>query len=211
MAAEIRHRWRLGRPGDRVPAVRPGRDSEQVDCMSVNVSKQAERSAQPRRSDLVEHPARGRGDRRRRSGDGELRLRHRAQSRPPGGRRRPSRRPASRLRRHGRRDDPLRLRRRAARQPGTRRDLPLRHRRGLRPRSGLRAPHRAAALLQGLPRHPDAPSGALAVERAGGATSRSTCRAARRRCSRPTSIRPCRWGAASSSTMPPASSSARRP
>ena len=46
--------------------------------------------------------------------------------------------------------------------------------------------------------------------RAAGATSRSICRAGRRKCSRPTSTRRCRWARACFSIMPPASWSARR-
>ena len=80
--------------------------------------------------------------------------------------------------------------RRSPRDPGHRRGVPRRHHGRDRPRSGLQAAHRAAALLQGLPRHPDPPPRALAVERRGGRTSRSICRAGRPRCSRPTSTRP---------------------
>ena len=88
---------------------------------------------------------------------------------------------------------------------------PHRHPGLLRPRSGLRPLPDAGALFQGLSRDPDAPAGALAVERRAARISRSICRAARRRCSRPTSIRPRRSARVSSSTMRPGSWSARPP
>ena len=48
--------------------------------------------------------------------------------------------------------------------PATRRRVPRRHRGDDRPRSGCAPLHRSAALLQRLPRDPDASAGALAVE-----------------------------------------------
>ena len=57
--------------------------------MTIQSSAPDGRGAAKRRSDLVRGPARGRGDRQGRAGDGELRLRHRAQPRPAGGRDRP--------------------------------------------------------------------------------------------------------------------------
>ena len=95
-------------------------------------------------------------------------------------------------------------------RPGMGDDRARRHPGLLRPRPGLRPLHHAGALFQGLPRDPDAPAGALAVERRAARISRSICRAARRRSSRPTSIRPPGSARASSSTTPPASWSARR-
>ena len=178
--------------------------------MSVEGFPSAERHAQPGRSDLVRDQARGRGDRCGRSGDGELRLRHGAQSRSAGGRRRPPHRPAARQSR-GRApsssaapsDEALADNQELGevmrcdiaavydRDPACERHIePVLYFKGFHAIQTHRLAHwlwsRAAA------------------------TSRSICRAARRRCSRPTSIRPCRWGAASSSTMPPAWSSAAR-
>ena len=75
----------------------------------------------------------------------------------------PRRRAARPCRRLGR-ADPAGLCRRARGRADARRRVPRRHRRDLRPRSGDRPLHRAGALLQGLPRHPDPPAGALAVE-----------------------------------------------
>ena len=113
-----------------------------------------------------------------------------ASSTTTGSRRRSSHRIAQRLDNHdaAARADPQRLRRGARGRPGARRGDARRHRRRLRPRSGLPPLHRAGALLQRLPRDPDAPPGALAVATRAGAISRSICRAARRRSSRPTSI-----------------------
>ena len=69
-------------------------------------------------------------------------------------------------------------------RPVDRRGVPRRHRGDRRPRSGDAPLHRAGALFQGLPRHPDASPRALALEQGPHAISRSICRAAPRRCSR---------------------------
>ena len=102
---------------------------------------------------------------------------------------RPPRQRAARPCRRVRRTDPPGLCRRARGRAGDRRGVPRRHRRDRRPRSGHQPLHRAGALLQRLPRHPDASAGALAAGARAARISPIICKAARRRCSSATSIR----------------------
>ena len=153
---------------------------------------------------------RGRGGRAQRAGARRLHLCDHPEQGPARGRRVPSPGAAAQPLRRRCRADRRDVRAGAGRSPRARPRLPRRPRRRLRPRSRLQPLHRAAALLQGLPRARHAPLRARAAASRAGATSRSTCRARARASSPSTSIRRPRSASASCSTTAPASSSARR-